>query len=71
MEKFTRFNKKRLANCELVRDIISPMHLSQNISTPLLPNGLKKALESRGRNKFIKIMPADEGGRVVVIDVGA
>ena len=71
VDKFIRFNKKRLANHELVRDIISPILLSLNSSTPLLPKRLKKALESLGRNKSIKIKPADKCGRIAVIDVGA
>ena len=43
VDKFIRFNKRRLASHELVIDIISHILLSLNNPTSLLPKKLKKS----------------------------
>ena len=70
LDKFLFRNREKLTkNSELVRGIVSPLLLSIQKETPLLPKSLYLGLKRLQKNRNVKIMPADKGGKVVVMDV--
>ena len=53
---------------DLIRGMVSPLLLSIQKEAPLLPKSLYKALVRLKKAQDIKIMPADKGGKVVVLN---
>ena len=49
--------------------IVSPLFLSIQKETPSLPKSLFLGLKRLQKNKNIKIIPTDKGGKVVVMDI--
>ena len=68
-DKFLYKNRENLNNKgDLIRGMVSPLLLSIQKQTPLLPKSLYEALKVLGKSRDIKIMPADKGGKVVVLN---
>ena len=68
-DKFLYKNRENLNNKgDLIRGMVSPLLLSIKKQTPLLPKSLYEALKVLGKSRDIKIMPADKGGKVVVLN---
>ena len=58
----------RIGNKDLIRGIVSPLLLSIKKGTPWLPKSLHCALQNLENDRSIRIMAADKGGKVVVMD---
>ena len=68
LDGFITWNKSRFTNQDLVRGLVSPMLMSIRDQSPLLPKRFNEALSSLAQRKNIKILPADKGGRIVILD---
>ena len=67
-DNFLFRNRTKITNPEFLRGAISPLLSEIQNEAPLLPNSMRNALYNLQRDNSIKIMPADKGGKVVVMN---
>ena len=67
-DRFLFQNRQHIEKPDLFRGIVSPLLLSIKNESPLLPKRMQQALTDLDRCMDIKVMPADKGGKVVIMD---
>ena len=68
ISSFENFLFKYGKDRDFLRGIISPFLLSIKQDSPFLPRRLWNSLQALKKDKSITILPADKGGKVVVLD---
>ena len=68
ISSFENFIFKHGKDRDFLRGIISPFLLSIKQDSPFLPRRLWKSLQALKQDKSITILPADKGGKVVILD---
>ena len=67
-DKFLFNHKSKITNPSILRGAISPLLLAIERETPNLPKSLQNALSNLQRDKNTKVMTADKGNKVVLMD---
>ena len=69
VDKLIRRGKYDNQEASYIRGLIPPMLLSYKKDEPLLPDRFKKALKGLQSDRSIKVLPADKGGKTVIMDL--
>ena len=68
IDKLIRRGKYDNHEADYIRGLVPPMLLSYKNEKPILPERFKKALKNLQSDRSIKVLPADKGGKTVVMD---
>ena len=69
VDKLIRRGKYDNQEGNYIRGLIPPMLLSYKKDKPVLPDRFKKALKGLQSDRSIKVLPADKGGKTVIMDL--
>ena len=67
-DKFLFHHRDKIPSPDVLRGAISPLLLSIQRETPSLPKSLQQALTGLQKERGIKVMSADKGKKVVIMD---
>ena len=67
-DKFFYLNRDKIEDPDTFRGIISPLLLAISQESSHLPRRLVRALEQLRRRRDIRVMPADKGGKIVIMN---
>ena len=67
-DQFLYLKRNKIKNPDVIRGLVSPLLLSIRNESPVLPRRLDEALAGLEKRRDIKIMPADKGGKIVIMN---